>query len=724
MAALAAAVPRARGIALPHLSAAEWEALTPSTVATEPWELHRSALEGQRSTFFTKGPHQQLVPEMEDPDAHFEQCKQIQFPMGAGQAESLTKAVEDAAAEPDLRSWRQKAASMVKSIASKCEETSARIRQGCHPAIRQALGKTNLAFIMIMAASLNWPDSELIKDFTEGFTISGRIPNSGVYPTREGQDDADIPWVGEGAQESNLAIHTSMNPPRSEAQHQECDVIRKSYDDLREQGKAGQLMSKETLDKKYGKNGWRSMRRFVIWQNGKARCCDDARRSGHNDAVTVEDRLLLPSAFFPSEAASAWLTADTRLTAEQLESGCEDLKAAYQIIPIAQHQHRWNIIAIWDKSTNAPRYAEVKVALFGTAASVPAYNRVPALLTAFGRRVLRLPMTFYVDDACLVDKKSCKGSGQKLLRTLLEACGWSFGKSQDMSSQTKFLGIEHTFDPDNKMSFWPTEEFCQSILAAIQSAEVSNRLTPGEAAKLRGRTSWMSQATFNKVGRACSAPLAAREFSHLPPWDLNHQLRGSFDFIKAIIETKPKKEVKLGRRKLQPIVVATDGRDARGEGRGSDASLAYLAIDLEDDSKHSGFSNISEEDRLQWEDKKTHIAQIELAAVINFVMRHKHWLAGRDLVVFIDNATALAALVNNTSANQDVRAMSSWLRFTLFQINCNAWFEYVASDANWADSASRGCFKWASTHGWQVKEFDVAGWHQMSANIFADAEQE
>lgn len=719
LAMMAAAIPKARGVDLPELSRAEWAFLSPLSGGIET--SHTSVeSDGQKSTYFTKNPLEPIIKDARDADDHFAQCLHLNFPGEAHQAESLTAAAKATCAAPDLRQSRQDMAAIITKVAERSSSASEKIKENCHPMLRKALGKTNVMLLMIMTVALSWPDN-IVKDLTEGFRVTGHINPSGVYPTRETAET--IPQIQEGASESNSGIHNALKQPSSEQQRQDCQIIKESCIKLQEQGRASQFVKKETLDKRYGKDGWRSMKRFVVWQNGKPRCCDDARRSGHNAAVTISDRLILPSPFYPAEAATALLKQDNEMRAEDLCSGCEDLKSAYMIIPIHPDHYRWNIIAIWDPDEESPRYLEARVALFGTASSVPSFNRIPALLTAIGRRILHLPIDFYVDDCCLVDMQRAKGSGQMLLRTLFDACGLEYAKSQQMATETTFLGISHRFQEGRRMTFWPTEDFCASILSAIQRAETSNYLSPGEAAKLRGRTTWLTRATFNKVGRACSGPLAAREFHHSPPWTLNDQLKRTFTFIKAVLDTAPRKEVALGRRAKRPIILATDGRDARGEGKGDQASLAYLAIDLEDNSKVAGYAEVTKEDRKQWQCKKTHIAQIELAAVINFILRHRRLIRDRDIIVFNDNANAIAAMVNNSSTSPDTSEMACWLHFALFQSNCNAWFEWVPSELNWSDSASRGNFDWAAANGWEIQAFNLANWESMADNIFADIQE-
>jgi len=695
---------------MPTITETEWLSLTPTT--TEIDMLMKTVQgEGQRSEAVT-GPHRErpaLVVAHGDATSHYEQAKMLEFPMSALQAASLQHAVSETLDHRhDLRRWRQKTAQNISNIAHKCEAASEAIKRNCHSAVRSALGATNIVFVMVLCVAMGWPD-DLAASFINGFEATGVIPWSGVYNK---QTQLDPLHIETGAALSNDQIHQALS--RSAGTIDD-DVCKAACEQAIKDGKGGPLTTKEDLDKRYGKDGWRCMKRFVVRQgegdDEKARACDDARRSGHNACSSVIDKLALPSPFFPSEAAAAFVKASQgAVTADDIETGCEDLKAAYQICPVSPAHHRWNVVAIYDKTSGEPRYQEVWVCLFGTSSSVANYNRIPRFLTQVARTVMGLPMVFYVDDACIVDLASARGQGQRALRTLLDALGWRYAKSQPMSKCSTFLGVTHQLH-DDSMTFFPKESFCKKLLDMIHTAEKTNSLTPGEAAKLRGKLAWLTQSVYNHVSRACCSALAAREFLHAEPFFINGQIKRSFNFIKALLRIRPEKTVKLNSRDMKPIIVASDGFDKRGEGiADGPAGLAYLAEDLETGQKWAAHTMVSEEDRLKWRCQLTHIAQVEMAAVVSAIVKNGLAWKGRNVIFFVDNSVTLAAMIKNCSGSPDVDDLAHYAHWHLLQYDISAWFEYIPSKENWADSASRGDFTWAEAHGWTVTEFQLEDW--------------
>ncbi len=82
------------------------------------------------------------------------------------------------------------------------------------------------------------------------------------------------------------------------------------------------------------------------------------------------------------------------------------------------------------------------------------------------------------------------------------------------------------------------------------------------------------------------------------------------------------------------------------------------------------------------------------------------------MVWYIDNTSALAAAIKGTSADPDVAAMAQVLYVLMFACDVRIFWEYVESESNWADGASRDLLEdeWSKTHGFllrRVREFRV-----------------
>ena len=76
-------------------------------------------------------------------------------------------------------------------------------------------------------------------------------------------------------------------------------------------------------------------------------------------------------------------------------------------------------------------------------------------------------------------------------------------------------------------------------------------------------------------------------------------------------------------------------------------------------------------------------------------------LKGRSCIFFIDNQSALGAIVKGSSSAGDLSRIVGTLWDELNKYTITAWFEYVPTDLNMADPMSRGDAKFAE--GFQAR---------------------
>ena len=87
--------------------------------------------------------------------------------------------------------------------------------------------------------------------------------------------------------------------------------------------------------------------------------------------------------------------------------------------------------------------------------------------------------------------------------------------------------------------------------------------------------------------------------------------------------------------------------------------------------------------------QKTHINPLELLAILAVIWSvGRELLEDRDVIFFCDNTSAMSAAVR-CYARSSHMALSNTLHLALASLRCNAWFEWVPSEANCADIPSR-----------------------------------
>ena len=103
------------------------------------------------------------------------------------------------------------------------------------------------------------------------------------------------------------------------------------------------------------------------------------------------------------------------------------------------------------------------------------------------------------------------------------------------------------------------------------------------------------------------------------------------------------------------------------------------------------------------------VAQLELLAVLQGIITFADQLRNGSGVWFVDNIAALMSLVRGRSDNGDLDNMASMVHVLFFAINCQCYFDWVESKANWSDGISRDgmCDTFWPKHGFSVHQSEV-----------------
>ena len=159
------------------------------------------------------------------------------------------------------------------------------------------------------------------------------------------------------------------------------------------------FLSEWELDDHFGEGLWRALMRFALWQHDKWRLIDDAS-VGHNDTYGSSETIHTTSA-----AAAAALTKRLRDKVGAPLKGpwriiawSRDMKSAYKQLCIHPDQIRYCVIAFFDPHRGVWVFAISYALAFGLAGAVLHFNRIPALIVAFCRRWMAIPVQNFYDD--------------------------------------------------------------------------------------------------------------------------------------------------------------------------------------------------------------------------------------------------------------------------------------------------------------------------------------
>ena len=236
--------------------------------------------------------------------------------------------------------------------------------------------------------------------------------------------------------------------------------------------------------------------------------------------------------------------------------------------------------------------------------------------------------------------------------------------------------------------------------------------TPAQASKIRGVLGFLFTGLYGRIGRGGQQPLLQRQYSDTQPWTLSNALRRAFEYLLDTLFTVKPRTVLMWGDGLPPLIIASDGR----QDETSAPSVAALLYGQSTGIKYAIAATISPQLLTELGNSEHCIALIEQAALVLGILTFKDILHGRSVLWFEDNAAVLSGLIKGSSGHAMLDSGAATIHLLLAALETRTWFEYVESDANWSDGASRLLTHdpWAIANGFKVELGDVPTWPWIS----------
>jgi hypothetical protein len=144
---------------------------------------------------------------------------------------------------------------------------------------------------------------------------------------------------------------------------------------------------------------------------------------------------------------------------------------------------------------------------FGLSAAVIRFNRVPAFLVAFLRRMLFIPTINVYDDFRFFDIAGSSESAQLFFNKVIEFFGPKFDTAKDQSSDTEVTLLGGIVDmraiADYLVTLKPTDTKEDAMVAGTRVFLTNRRMSSGEAPSLRGRILNWASYIAGRLGIGC-----------------------------------------------------------------------------------------------------------------------------------------------------------------------------------------------------------------------------
>jgi hypothetical protein len=277
-------------------------------------------------------------------------------------------------------------------------------------------------------------------------------------------------------------------------------------------------------------------------------------------------------------------------------------------------------------------------------------------------------------------RKACEIVGVKL-----DPDKWQMGQ------EIAVLGALFNVSLVRENTLWvkPKPARIRNLSAEIDDVVKQNCLSNSRAARIIGKFGFVTDQLYGKVGRAAVTALRQRQYSQKGDSSLTEDLRISLGLVKAFLQCCPPRKVKMTKVSEHPVILYTDASDVPGRPGGQFVVGAVLF--------HPGLPHRAEYTSLvvptsvvsDWIPKQTQIGQLEAFAAPVALDTWAHLLQGREVILLIDNTSAMHSLIKGYSPKLDTVKLVGdfWLRAA--RLGLDVFIDRVESKSNIADGPSR-----------------------------------
>ena len=588
------------------------------------------------------------------------------------------------------RAWRRRQLRALKAMASRAVGLSDEFEALRSDTSRRVSAHVRLDVVDMLRYSILWSDCHLLELAGHGGVLVGALPKAFIY--RPG--DVVPEYTPEQLLESSIAWVDSIearSPPSDEV----ADVVwAKSEQERLERKFLRGWWTRDEMDSRHGRGGWRPLVRFAIAQGEKWRVIDNGKSSHHNIATSTEERIHTTS-------TSAGIAALRRLRQHagmplvddfEPRFSTHDMTSAYRQVAVAPEQLPFSVVAVWSPIARSWVYGELDGLPFGVTSAVVEFNRVPAFLVAVARRWLPIPVINFYDDFKVLGVKCGGGSEDRSFRELCEWTGYKLDpeKHQPPASSCTFLGTLEQYAPAgcaDTLALRPKPGRLQEIVSEVHRILGSGVIRSGEAATLRGKLLHLAGVFACRLGR-----------SHLSAFD---SVRGEGEFVVSteldaclrfsleLISLAPWRDVQLSPRLERHMVVTSDASyevDALGVPH---SRICFIVTDAMLCIKRGLVFDVPLEFLSALKERKNQIAIMEALGPILALMFELDLLSHCLVSFWMDNLSALSGFVSGNSTAADLGSLAFGAHICMAKRSIRAWWDYVPSASNIADGGSR-----------------------------------
>ena len=534
----------------------------------------------------------------------------------------------------------------------------------------------NFSLIKLLIDHLDYPDRSLVEDLANGMPLVGDVQPTNVFPKRERPMRADYQAWKDGLPERNRLMVQRVIKSADTEESRLC------WEKTVKEAAAGWL-SPPTPVTEAALNSIPLSPRFAKWEvhgerERKIRVIDDLKASGVNDLLGVVETSI-------PENLDVFL-AMARMHEEEapgrtMQMFSLDFAHAYKHVGIAEDQLDFATIVLCDDK-GVPHMATLHTQPFGSGRAPANWARVTSFLQFVLQHLFQVWLGIFVDDCFCIEPKETVGSALASVKALCNLLGLSLANDKENPPCTtmNLLGAQITILRDSvKAALTPKRINDYSVY--LRNFLKKGSMSPGEAAKARGKLGFAQSLMFGRFGRALLQPFTTRQYA--PALYRGHKmtddLRRTVNWWIQALHATPPRTVTLDAP--APMLVYTD---AQGLGH-------IAAVIIPPSGKKPRMCHTHIPEWMRAEGLGIGIFEYEMAAAALGVLWATELSPGTPILLCCDNQGANGTVIRGSCTTEIGRDISSLIWRVAAENATHIWVEYVKSTSNPADAPSRCC---------------------------------
>ena len=563
------------------------------------------------------------------------------------------------------------------------------LKRGMSENRRSILSNKRLLLLKRLLEESGHEDIGLFDDMCSGFSLVGKLPESGVFHKKFRPAELSEADLRQGAKRAREAIIGTLGPSHDPIVDE--GVRAATQKEVQAGHVRGPVALEEvpidgTVTRRFG------VRQGETDSGPKVRPIDDYRESLVNAAVVQTEQVPVHSLDVVAATVSYWLQADhTKCGGSDLHVKCWDLHAAYKQLPLDDLSFaKDSFFGIYNPCSKQKELYKQLVLPFGSKASVTAFIRAAFALWRIALVLLKVVWTFYFDDFLNVCRAGESKHMEIVISMLFHLLGWrlSTDKLVPYSCCCKVLGIVLDLGQARRglMLMCNTQGRKEELLATLRSILASGSLDRGELAKVRGRLQFASGQLFGRLARQAVHAFSSR--GRLGN-GLDQRLVWALEYLCKLLSEGRPREISRGLGDSRLIFV-----DASFE-PGGYCGLGGLVFDgsgtlLKWFGLQAPRALVTVLQTCFGEHRETVIYELEALAVALAIDLFKQELRGRNVMVFTDNSGVHGSFVKCWSDNPVGNALAYFTAWMEYELHAFVYYDRVPSPSNPADDPSRG----------------------------------